>query len=365
MNILITGMNTLQTNKDHFLKQQLKVAPSHYSLIRCLEDMGHNVEQRAVLLGETLNEYDEVIFFMHSPQSFCQNLYLGLYALSQRPDAILAFDDWQVDQIYGGIGGIAKAFKANDETAYRDYILEMQNVKYSRSEYMKYNSCYSMACDIILNKNNRLLISAFSGGDLGLLNLGWQEDRVFSYNPNAYHYNRTPGNDFLSGVHSLFGSYVEPEEKLKQWNFASLVQKKTAKWLKNQNITWNLTMYGQKSGPDKNERLTEDKMCAVFARDWGCLMPGYKHQGSGWWRARPLQVADVGSILVGDYAEMKVLYRDDFIAKIKAEDIEQMGLTDLEKFAKMQHDCLYDNHPLLKSVQQLELNSVLLSASYN
>ncbi len=359
MNILITGMNTLQTNKDHFLKQQLKVAPSHYSLIRCLEDMGHNVEQRAVLLGETLNEYDEVIFFMHSPQSFCQNLYLGLYALSQRPDAILAFDDWQVDQIYGGIGGIAKAFKANDETAYRDYILEMQNVKYSRSEYMKYNSCYSMACDIILNKNNRLLISAFSGGDLGLLNLGWQEDRVFSYNPNAYHYNRTPGNDFLSGVHSLFGSYVEPEEKLKQWNFASLVQKKTAKWLKNQNITWNLTMYGQKSGPDKNERLTEDKMCAVFARDWGCLMPGYKHQGSGWWRARPLQVADAGSILIGDYPEMNVLYRDNEISKIKASDIEQMELTQLEKFAKMQHDCLYDIHPLDKFIQQTDLNRVL------
>lgn len=359
MNILITGMNTLQTNKDHFLKQQLKVAPSHYSLIRCLEDMGHNVDQRAVLLGETLNEYDEVIFFMHSPQSFCQNLYLGLYALSQRPDAILAFDDWQVDQIYGGIGGIAKAFKANDETAYRDYILEMQNVKYSRSEFMKYNSCYSMACDIILNKNNRLLISAFSGGDLGLLNLGWQEDRVFSYNPNAYHYNRTPGNDFLSGVHSLFGSYVEPEEKLKQWNFASLVQKKTAKWLKNQNITWNLTMYGQKSGPDKNERLTEDKMCTVFARDWGCLMPGYKHQGSGWWRARPLQVADAGSILIGDYPEMNVLYRDNEIAKIKASDIEQMELTQLEKFAKMQHDCLYDIHPLDKFIQQTDLNRVL------
>ena len=37
MKILITGMNKNQTTKDFYLRQQLKVVPSHYSLIRCLE----------------------------------------------------------------------------------------------------------------------------------------------------------------------------------------------------------------------------------------------------------------------------------------------------------------------------------------
>ena len=55
MKILITGMNKNQTTKDFYLRQQLKVVPSHYSLIRCLEDMGHDVEQRLVKIGENLD----------------------------------------------------------------------------------------------------------------------------------------------------------------------------------------------------------------------------------------------------------------------------------------------------------------------
>ena len=63
MNVLITGMNKNQCTRDFFLSQQLKVVPSHYSLIRCLEDMGHIVTQRPVVIGESLDEYDEVIVF--------------------------------------------------------------------------------------------------------------------------------------------------------------------------------------------------------------------------------------------------------------------------------------------------------------
>ena len=67
MKILITGMNKNQTTKDFYLRQQLKVVPSHYSLIRCLEDMGYEVEQRLVKIGEDLSDYDKVICFLASP----------------------------------------------------------------------------------------------------------------------------------------------------------------------------------------------------------------------------------------------------------------------------------------------------------
>ena len=100
-------------------------------------------------------------------------------------------------------------------------------------------------------------------------------------------------------------------------------------------------------------------MCEVFSKQWGCLMPGYFHSGSGWWRARPLQVADAGSIIIGDKDEMMVYYKDESIASLRAEDIEAMDVTQLQNTAKMQRDALYDNHPLDKNVEQEELRRVL------
>ena len=43
MKILVTGMNKNQVTENFYLKQQLRVVPSHYSLLRCLRDMGHTV----------------------------------------------------------------------------------------------------------------------------------------------------------------------------------------------------------------------------------------------------------------------------------------------------------------------------------
>lgn len=356
--ILITGMNKAQCTKDFFLNQVLKVVPSHYALIRCLEDMGYEVEQRPVVLGEDLSKYEEVVIYMHSPQAFCQNLYTGTYAAYARPDAILAFDDWQVDQIYAGIKGFCENLREDGDAAFREYLVELQDQKYPIDELKKYRQQYEIGCTVMLNKANRLLISAFAGGDLSLLKLGWLEGKVYQFNPNPYHYNRTPANDFLSGTTTLFGGFVSPEEKKRQWNFASLVQKKTKKWLDKQNASWPVNFYGARlNGEDNNQRLTEDQMCAVFAEQWGCLMPGYFHSGSGWWRARPLQVADAGSILVCEDKEGAV-YGEAYVG-VRASDVEQMDLTQLIKLANDQHDSLYDNHPLDKSVTQVEIRMIL------
>jgi hypothetical protein len=359
--ILITGMNKAQCTKDFFLNQVLKVVPSHYALIRCLEDLGYEVEQRPTVIGEDLSSYDDVVIYLHSPQSFCQNLYTGLYAASTRPDAILAFDDWQVNQIYAGIEGILGNLKEENDAAFREYLIELQDQKYPIEELKKYRSAYAQGAENILRRTNRLLISAFGGGDLSLLNLGWQPDRVFAFNPNPYHYNRTPDNNFMSGVASIFGGHVEPTEKIRVWNFASLVQKKTKTWISNHKIEWPIQFYGARlNGEDNNQRLTEDQMCGEFAKQWGCLMPGYFHSGSGWWRARPLQVADVGSILICDHKEGKV-YGEAY-TKVHAHDVEQMDLDQLIQTANWQKECLYDNHPLDKSVTRLEILHVLESS---
>lgn len=356
--ILITGMNKAQTTKDFFLSQQLKVVPSHYSVIRCLEDLGYYVEHREVALGEDLSQWDDVIFYMHSPQGFCQRLYQGLYALSQRPDAVIAFDDWQIDSIYAGIEGFRDDCKEGGEKAFREYLLSLQADKLTLQDVTPYLNNYIEACEVILAKKNRLLVSAFAGGDLGLLKLGWQEDRVFRFNPNPFHLNRTPENNFGAGVVSFFTTEVNPADKKREWNFASLVQNRTKKWLKNERVEkWPVSFYGQKNGEEKNTRLTEDEMCRVFSEQWGCLMPGYFHSGSGWWRARPLQVADAGSILVCDDKEGAV-FGDAYVG-VRAGDVEDMDLSQLVALAKRQKESLYDKHPLDKNVTRQEITAIL------
>jgi len=362
--ILVTGMNKLQCTKDFYLDQQLQVVPSHYSLIRCFEDMGYEVDQRPVSLGEDLSGYDEVVVYIHSIQAFCQYLWAGLYAVKARPDCILAFDDWQWPQIYQSVETYKQKMESNHEAIFRDYLTELWQGKEDKATIVSYKEDYIEACKIISSRSNRLLVSAFDGGDLSLLNLGWKEENVYRYNPNPYHLNRTEANGYGTDTIALdnfFGDDVTPAKE-KKWNFASLVQEKTRKWLKAQqpdDWKWETVFYGAKRGKYKSERRTEPEMVKVFGQQWGCLMPGYFHAGSGWWRARPLQVADVNSILIGDKKEMMVYYNDEAIAGLRVQDIEAMNDEQLAATAKAQRDALYATHPLDKSVQRAELTRVL------
>ena len=341
MNILITGMNKLQCTKDFYLEQQLKVIPSHYSLIRCLEDMGHVVTQRHVEIGETLDEFDEVIVFIHNPSGFAGYVYNALWAISQVPNCILAFDDWQTDSIYSGLVALKDPAKL-----FRQYVKDSH--KFVPDDVEKYERTFLESINKVESKTNRMLISAFSGGDLSLL-IDYPKELLFPYNPNPYHLNRQPE------VNPLF-----PEPRERVFNFAGLVQDKTKKWLKAQGVdkhSWPLKQYGSRK--DGQDRVTEDVMVTIYSQQWGILMPGYFHAGSGWWRARPLQVADAGSILIGEPKEMMLYYNDERLANLQAKDIVNLSDSELEQLAKDQRDALYNLHPLDKDTQKAELNACL------
>lgn len=341
--ILITGMNKNQCTEDFYLRQQLQVVPSHYSLLRCLRDMGYEVEQRVVELGEDLSAYKHVLVFLAGPkQRQAITFYNGLYAIANREDSILLFDDWQTKGIYDSIVKTTKKELFNkwnvDLACANDRAFDVNVAK-------QYESKLLHAIDLIRCRQSRLLISAFDCGDLSLLS-DWPSELTYSYNPNPYHLNRQGK--------CLF-------EKQKTFNFASLLQGSTISWLKKQKIeNWPIEYFGSKK--DGQRRLTEDKMCDIFAEQWGCLMPGYKHAGSGWWRARPLQVADAGSILIGDYSEMMLYYDNEDIASLKASDVEKMNDAELESVAKAQRDLLYARHPLDKFKQQMEMNICLIGS---
>jgi hypothetical protein len=388
MKILITGFNKNQCKRQFYLfNSQLKVVPSHYSLFNCLRDMGYAVEQRQVVLGEDLSQYDEVIVFIAGPRQLVATaVYEGLWAISQRPDCILAFDDWQVPDLFKGV---AKC--STPKELFADFILGVNNKTIEQVQ--PYEAQLLSAVATISAKQNRMLISAFStahldgsfGPHLLFDKIEYPAERMFVFNPNPYHRNRKWDDWGHDGAENP--DYVAPEKKdalleypflnevtpmkVKRFNFASLVQSKTQKWLKKQGYTgnpkndeegeingWHVDLYGSKA--DSQKRLTEDQMCTVITRDWGCLMPGYDHAGSGWWRARPLQCADAGSILIGDPKEMAVYYGADFeYLHLKASDLPEMTDDELAFIAAEQKRALYEHHPLDKKIQQAELQAIL------
>jgi len=380
--ILITGFNANQCTRKFYLRQQLKVVPSHYSLFNCLTDMGYEVEQRKVTIGEDLSGYDEVIVFIAGPrQLVATTVFNGLWAIADRPNCILAFDDWQVPDLFKGV---AKCADAKELLA--QFILDVNKTTYE--EQVPHINAYMAAIKTITTMKNRMLISAFRTEHLGdneaygphLLfdKISYPRSRLFVYNPNPYHRNRMWNDEGHEGAEdptfkaSLLSVTQSPRpEKERRFNFASLVQSKTQKWLKKQGYTsnpkddeqgfigtWPVDLYGSKA--ESQKRLTEDDMVITITRDWGCLMPGYEHAGSGWWRARPLQCADAGSILIGDDKELRVYYGVDYpFFGLKATDLTVATDPELKEIAATQRFCLYELHPLDRSVQRAELQLVL------
>ena len=367
--ILITGMNKNQTTKDFYLRQQLKVVPSHYSLIRCLEDMGYEVEQRLVKIGEDLSDYHRVIVFLASPRQALQlAFYNGLWAIHSTPkdNLVLAFDDWQTEDIFKGIqsctdkDSLLKEFTINQN--------KMCDPDMSFELLEPHTDTLLDTIKYISEKKAPMLLSVFMGGDLSKL-VNYPKELLVGYNPNPYHRNRAPGNrgdihidemEFMEQqmMLSVEDDTVATEDKLKCFNFASLVQGKTARWLKKQNVgSWDIEFFGSRK--EKQRRLGEGDMCKVYAEQWGCLMPGYNHAGSGWWRARPLQLADAGSILIGEFEEMMLLYNDKELASLKASDLTDLSVDGLTDLALRQKEALLKEHPLDKELQQKELGVIL------
>lgn len=383
--ILITGMNKLQCTRNFHLNQQLKVVPSQYSLYNCLYDMGYDIVQRQVEIGESLDDFDEVICYIAGPRQFAAvSLYNGLWAIHKRPDCVLAFDDWQVPDLYKGLLNCQKTENLTAEFILNNNKKTIDDINPNLDRYLE-------AVNKVCNKDNRMLISAFDtshckgdgyGPHLLFDEIEYPSELITVYNPNPFHRNRKPGNYAHTGLEApdyvdlsptnLFADddEITRPKKRRQFNFASLVQSKTQKWLKSQGFLinkdddeqgmigdWKVDMYGSKA--ESQKRLTEDQMCEVFDKDWGCLMPGYSHAGSGWWRARPLQCADAGSIIIGEKKELEVYYGQDFkYIDLKAKDMIQLSSNELNEIARAQRDALYKLHPLDESVQHEQIKKV-------
>lgn len=381
--VLIVGMNKNQCTRQFYLRQQLKVVPSSYSLFNCLVDMGYDVDQRMPAIGEDLTQYDEVFAFIAGPrQLVATTVFECLWAISQHPNCILLFDDWQVPDLFKGV---AKC-DGNPDELFAQFILDVN--KKTLEDVKPYEAQFMAALKTITSKKNRMLVSAYQTGHLSadkdygphhlFGQIDYPADRLFVYNPNPYHRNRVwedvahDGAENPNFKKSPLQIDAGPRPaKERRFNFASLVQSKTQKWLKKQGFTgslkdeeagdigsWAVDLYGSKK--ESQKRLTEDEMVKVITRDWGCLMPAYEHAKSGWWRARPMQCGDAKSILIGAPEELAVYYGEDYpYFDLTAKDLPNLSDDELQEIANTQSEAIARIHPLDKDVQQREIAACL------
>ena len=373
MKILITGFNKEQCTRDYFLGKELKILNSHYSLIRCLEDMGHEIEQRPVSIGEDLSGYDKVIVYLSSVKSFSHHAFDALYALKARPDAILGNDDWQVREVFVSFDLYEKNLIEHKNTGKpfldygtNKYLADLYKGDTPLDELGKHIDTFIEGCQIVNAKQNMLVLCTFAGGDNDAFKLDYKGP-IVNYNPNPYNLNRRPENNYGEDI-GLLGFFddepviLPPEKKKFQWVFSSIVQSKTMPWFNKQKPTWPVLNFGPRRETKMTKgvqtfRVKEPEMCKIYNENWGCMMPEYYHAGSGWWRSRVQQVADVESILVCSDKEGAV-YGEAFVGNTLA-SVEAMTVDEMHKLGKAQKECLYDNHPLDKSVQRKELEAML------
>lgn len=377
LKILITGCRPNQFDRYSLYRSNLKHVSSPYSLYNCLVAMGHDVEQRLVTIGEDLAEYDKVIVFIATlHQMHTTAFYNGMWALAMRPDAIITFNDWAIEN-----------WKEIESTK---SIEKMWNPfrgarnKTSKEELTRIYPVLRKGVDQLLNKEHRLMLQTMDTSFLkDPVNYGvhllfegvpvkYPLEKLCRYNPNPFYRNRKPGDyrewgpeapDYLS--EEIGGPF--PAEEAVEWpkercfNFASIIQGKTLKWLKKSDFTkidefngtigsWPVKIYGEKPN-----RLTEEEMVRTFAKQWCCLMPSYYHSGAGWWRVKYLQVADADSILVGDKKELMCIYGPDYeYYDLAPKDFTVLADDELAYIAARQKQLLYQNHPLDKNVQMQE-----------
>jgi hypothetical protein len=352
--VLVTGFSRAACTRDFHKNSQIGLSTSHYSFVKCLEDMGYEVDQRRVEIGEDLSGYHRIFVFLMHISPFDTNIYNSLWTIANYDDkTVLCLEDWQSPSNISKWGvDIDHTVKSITNQYYVD------NVVYEECFCEEWRKDFTKAFEIVSKMDKQLFLPTFLGGNIKILFPEWQEDKLNSWYPPPYHLHRKPGNWDGEGAGSITDFFAEEPKKEEVWNFAGLIQSETEKWFNRvtKDATWPIQQYGSKS--KKQTRLTETEMVQTFQSHWGILMPGYYHAGSGWWRVRPQQVADVGSIIVGDQKEADVLYGKE-VQMLTCAEVEAMSETTRKDVAAFQTEKFYEHQPLDKNITQEQLKKVL------
>ena len=322
MKILVTGFNALAIGT---AKSPLNIATSARILPKVLEELGHDVTQKAIIPGEDVSIYDKVFVFVFGPNSLSARYWYGAaYTITKRPDAIISIDDWQTKDSVSGFGTFSrghwriwkKESKAGNPVG-KVYWDEAQQYK---------KEIEDLVDTFAFEKwPHKLLVPAYDGGNYETL--GMRANEIVNWDPTPYTDSYFQNN---SGQQDLLANYSPVRVKDNAWVVASLVSKQG--WLKNQKFNWKVKTYGNiKEG---QERLKEHEMFQEYRKNWGVVSPPHYHTqlGSGWWRVRYKMAYDAGSIVYAHPEESKILYGKEF----NISDIEKCSKEELKDIFNLQ-----------------------------
>jgi len=297
MKILVTGFNALAIGT---AKSPLNIATSARILPKVLEELGHDVTQKAIVPGEDVSMYDKVFVFVFGPNSLSARYWYGAaYTIIKRPDAIISIDDWQTKDSVSGFGTFSrghwriwkKVSKAGNPVG-KVYWDEAQPYK---------KEIEDLVDTFAFEKwPHKLLVPAYDGGNYD--ELGLKANEIVNWDPSAY-----TDSYKKKAEHDLFNTDSDDIIRVKEnaWICASLVSKQG--WLNKQIYNWRVKTFGnQREG---QTRLKEHEMYHEYKKVWGVISPPHYHtaKGSGWWRVRYKMAHDAGCIVHAHPEEAKVL----------------------------------------------------------
>ena len=246
MNILITGVT--ETHVNH---PDRASSTKFISIPELMSDgymkLGHQVDHRAVEIGEDLSMYDKVFVYVYPLDHNAIHPDKAVYVLTQRPDAYVCLDDWAFQKIL---------------PTWKDTI------------------------DLT---NHAWLAPLFPWGDIKKMNL--PIEKIKAWDPSPL-YKMPP-------VHKLVW-----QQRKTEWFNASL-SKDAHEWAASQNLQWPIHAVGGKALGQP--RILESDVVWQYGSYKGVLCPTYTHAGCGWWRVRYLHAVAAGCVLGGNPLELNMI----------------------------------------------------------
>ena len=333
MRVLVTGTNAPQVGSE---RVPLKYATGCKALVDTLRLAGHEVDQRGVYPGEQkLYEYDTVICYLAPMNALTAQWAFGaLWLLSQRPDAIVALDDWQTHQILSG----ARTQHRDTGRLYREVFnrkgrgLLDANIRKAMEGALAQLASQPWPW--------RLLAPIFPHGDVS--KLGLEAASYHGFDPSPY----------WRGFYNSGATRLTPEYRLKNWVSASLLNKQP--WLDKLNITWAVEKLGNKK--QGQFRIKEHEVFQAYCNSWGVLSAPHRHAGSGWWRARYVFAADARAVLYGDPREVEAFgpaYTAHTLAEIEAMSAHELDYLGRLQAASLTNHCTWTTDQLREALDTL------------
>ena len=326
----MSGFTALQINTERRTIQKIDVPGS---IVKALEERGHEVDWRRITPGEDLSGYD-VLWINLAPLNSLngrQGAMGALYALGSGIPCVGFFDDWQFSSVFNA----CRALKNHPELLYK-YLLSGgrgdEGATYYSREDAEAALTRAQAADPVgaakctigryffndndenIKKHEQQLVRTAEA----MLEERWASGLVaacpmYGFGDRSLVRKRMPKSmgpiealDPSSTIYDILNTSEAnpPEVKERKWVLGALMPHDT--WLERKKPEWPVEIIGSRKLIRKfgGQRLdSEADVLAFYNNYWGILSPPYPHAGSGWWRSRFMYAARVGSILVTDKGE--------------------------------------------------------------